>query len=124
MPIIKKVKARKSVFPPPEEFERVVKRAQRSDRRTNIGLPWNATPIERAKYKLCKDILAYEQDNNLTTKDIAKQLGLNIYQAEYILYSHIDKLTLDELISYANILHIPRQLRINIPYGQTTSKAH
>lgn len=81
-------------------------------------MPYNATPIEKAKYKLCKDILRYEQDNDLTTKDIAEQLDLSIYRAEYILYSHIDKLTLDELITYANNLHIPRQLRINIPYAQ------
>jgi hypothetical protein len=87
-------------------------------------LPWNATPVDKAKYKLCKDILAYEQDNNLTTKEVAKQLGLNIYRTEYILYSHIDKLTLDELISYANTLQIPRQLRINIPYGQTAAKTY
>jgi predicted XRE-type DNA-binding protein len=74
--------------------------------------------LDKAKYKLCKDILRYEQDNDLTTKDIAKQLGLTIYRTEYILYSHIDKLTLDELITYANMLHIPRQLRISIPYAQ------
>ena len=116
MPVIKKT--RNSVFPPPEEFERVVKRIARSERRTNIGLASNATPVEKAKYKLCKDILRYEQENKLTTKDIAKQLGLTTYRAEYILYSHIDKLTLDELITYANALHIPRQLRINLPYAQ------
>ncbi|CAG8758052.1 5799_t:CDS:2, partial [Funneliformis caledonium] len=37
---------------------------------------YNATPLDKAKYKLCKDILNYEQDNGLTTKDIAQQLGL------------------------------------------------
>jgi len=118
------VRVKRFTFPPKEEFERVVKRARRSDRWTNIGLAPDATPLDKAKYKLCKDILRYEQDNDLTTKDIAKQLKLSIYRAEYILYSHIDKLTLDELITYANILNIPRQLRINIPYGQTTAKTY
>jgi hypothetical protein len=45
------------VFPPKEEFERVVQRISKSERRTNIGLHPNASPIEKAKYKLCKSIL-------------------------------------------------------------------
>ena len=115
-----------SVFPPQEEFERVVKRASSSDKKTNFFLPPNATELDKAKYHLCKTILRYKRQNGLTTKDIAKQLGLSIYRTEYILYSHIDKLTLDELITYANILHIPRQLRINIPYAQKeiTAETH
>ena len=112
---------KKFTFPPKEELERVRKRIALSDRRTNIGLPPNASPIEKAKYKLCKIILGYKQDNDLTTKKIAKQLGLTITKTEQILYSHIDKLTFEELIGYANCLHVPCQLRINIPYGQKAS---
>ena len=112
---------RKFTFPPQEELERVRKRTALSDRRTNIGLPPNASPIEKAKYKLCKTILGYKQDNNLTNKEIAKQLGLTVTKTEQVLYSHIDKLTFEELIGYANYLHVPCQLRINIPYGQKTA---
>ena len=114
---------RKSIFPPPEEFERVIRRTSRSERRTNIGLASNATPVDKAKYKLCQSILGYKQDNNLTTKNIAKELGLTVAKAEKILYSHIDELDLEALVDYANCLHIPCQLRINTPYGQT-AKTH
>src|SRR5205823_7432054 len=81
---------KKFTFPPQEELERVRKRIARTDRRTNIGLSPNASPIEKAKYKLCKVILSYKQDNNLTTEEIAEQLGLNVSKTEQILYSHID----------------------------------
>jgi hypothetical protein len=117
----KQTTTKKFAFPPQEEFERVIKRTSKSDRRTNIGLSANATPLEKAKYKLCKSILGYKQDNDLTTKDIAKQLGLTITKTEKILYSHIDELVFEELVSYANCLHVPCQLRINTPYGQKTS---
>ncbi|RHZ36544.1 hypothetical protein [endosymbiont GvMRE of Glomus versiforme] len=121
---INKNSSKRFVFPPKEEFERVVKRAQRSDRRTNIGLtPW-ATELDKAKYKLCKSILRYKRQNDLTTKDIAKQLGLSIYRAEYILYSHIDKLTLDELITYAESLHAPFELRNSYENQETAQEAH
>ncbi|CAG8832791.1 25858_t:CDS:2, partial [Racocetra persica] len=42
------------VFPPQEEFERVVRRVSKSEKRTNIGLPPNASSEEKAKYKFCK----------------------------------------------------------------------
>jgi len=124
MPIKKSVSpsSKRFTFPPKEEFERVVKKIASSDRRTNIGLVSNATPIEKAKYKLCKSILSYKQDNDLTTKEVARQLGLTIAKTEKILYSHIDELDLEELVDYANYLHVPCQLRINIPYGQTTAE--
>lgn len=124
MPVVKKTNAKKSVFPPKEEFERVVKRIARSEKRTNIGLASNATPVEKAKYKLCKSILGYKQDNDLTTEEVAKQLRLTIAKTEKILYAHIDELDLEELVDYANCLHVPCQLRINTPYGQIAQKAY
>jgi len=49
MPNIKKVSpsSKRFVFPPEEEFERVVKRARRSHRRTNILLHSNASAAEK-----------------------------------------------------------------------------
>ena len=112
-----------SVFPPKEEFERVVQRISKSEKRTNIGLHPNASPIEKAKYKLCKSILGYKQENNLETKDIAKQLGLTVTKTEKILYSHIDELNFEELVNYVNNLHVPCQLKIDIPYDREKASA-
>jgi len=35
-------------------------------------LPVDATPLEKAKYKICEKILAYQQDNDLSDEQIAK----------------------------------------------------
>ena len=111
-------------FPPSEEFKRVVKRNKKSDKRSNFLLSPNATELEKAKYKLCKDILGYKQKNKLSTENMAQQLELSIPKTEHILYSHINKLHLDELINYANKLHLPFELKINANYGQTSPEAH
>src|SRR6266511_3307044 len=101
-------------FPPEEEIKKVLKRVEQPNyRRVKIGLHPNATPAEKAKYKLCKDILRYKQENKLTTEDMAQKLELNIPKTEYILFSHIDKFNLDELINYADSLHLPFKLTIN-----------
>lgn len=112
-----------SIFPPQEEFERVVKRAQKSDKRTNMGLPPNANEIDRAKYKLCKDILRYKHDKKLSNKEIANKLKLSITKTEVILYSHYHELTLDELINYANSLNLPFEVKIHSSYGQQKNTA-
>src|SRR6266516_2108417 len=104
---------RKFSFPPEEEIKKLLKRVEQPNyRRVNIGLHPNATPAEKAKYKLCKDILRYKQENKLTT--------------EYILFSHIDKFHLDELINYADSLHLHFQLTINGLHvsQKTTAEAH
>lgn len=110
-------------FPPPEEFERVVKRNQKSNKRSNFLLPPDANNLDKAKYKLCKDILFYKQQNKLSAENVAQRLELSIPKTEYILYSHINKLHLDELINYANKLHLAFELKINANYG-SSPEAH
>ena len=118
---------KKFSFPPEEEIKKVLKRVEQPNyRRVNIGLHPNATPAEKAKYKLCKDILRYKQENKLTTEDMAQKLELNIPKTEYILFSHIDKFHLDELINYADSLHLPFKLTINGLHvsQKATAEAH
>jgi|SRR5436305_14738241 len=111
-------------FPPPEKFERVVKKARTSHRNSNFLLPSDANALDKAKYKLCKDILHYKQQNKLSTENMSQQLELSITKTEYILYSRINKLHLDELINYANKLCLSFELKINGNYGQTSPEAH
>jgi|SRR5438132_7052073 len=112
-----------SVFPPQEEFERVVKRISKSDKRTNFGLPPNATPIEKVKYNICQSILAYQQESNTPIKKLARQFGLTTTRTEAILYSHFNEFNLEELMDYANYLHLSYQVIIKIPYEQERPSA-
>ena len=115
-----------SVFPPQEEFERVVKRISKSDKRTNMGLPPNATAAEKTKYKLCKTIARYERENKLSEQELAKKLGITHAQVEKILFCHIDKLNLEELVNFAEGLVAPLEVKINSKYAweKTTAKAY
>ena len=106
----------RSVFPPQEEFERVVERAQKSDKRTNFLLPPNATAAEKVKYSLCKTIARYERENNLSEQELAKKLGITHSQVEKILFCHIDKLDLEGLINLAESLSVPLEMKINGKY--------
>jgi predicted XRE-type DNA-binding protein len=123
----KEKKRSRFTFPPEEELKKLLKRVEQPNyRRVNIGLRPNATPTEKAKYKLCKDILRHKQENQLKTEDIAQHLGISIAEAEYILFSHINQFRLDELIKYADNLHLPFKLTINGSYAEkeSTAEAH
>ena len=129
MPIIKKVSPspKRFTFPPKEELERVRKRIARPGyRRVNIGLLPNATESDKAKYHLCLNISRYQDENDLSEKELAQRLGINKAKTEYILFRHLDKLTLEELIDYLEELHVPCELKINSQYDykKATSEAY
>jgi|SRR6185436_4013999 len=121
--VFEKSRIKNSIFPPQEEFERVVEKAQKSDKRTNFVLPPNATAAERAKYKLCKTIARYERENKLSEQELAKKLGITHAQAEKILFCHIDELDLEELVNYTEELAMPLEVKINSKYAREKASA-
>src|SRR3954470_5030624 len=93
------------------ELERI---QQPGYRRTNQGLVSNATSLEKSKYEICKSILRYKRENNLSEKKLGERLGIKqIDKLEYLLFRHIDYFTLDELVEYAERLFAPFHLAIH-----------
>jgi predicted XRE-type DNA-binding protein len=78
------------------------------------SLPENATPLEKAKYELCKQIVAYKQDNNLPMVEISKKINLTNSETQEILFYHIDYFTLDRLIIYASRLFSTSEIKVII----------
>ena len=117
---------RKFVFPPQEELEMVRKRIARPGyRRVNIGLLPNATEADKVKYHLCLSISRYQDENDLSEKELAQKLGINKVKLEHILFRHLDKLTLEELINYLKELSLPFKLKTNFLYDRKEApKAH
>lgn len=77
----------------------------------NIGLSPNATPLEKNKYEICQKILAYKQDNKLTTEKVATSIQLTAPETEDIFFARINKFTLDRLMDYATKLGIILQIK-------------
>ena len=102
-----------SVFPPQEEFKRVVERVQKSDKRTNIGLAPNASSEEKAKYKFCKTIACYTLENNISEQELTKRLGVSHSKVEKVIFCHIDELDLKELVDYVAKLSLPWEIKVN-----------
>jgi len=103
-------------MPRDKEFEKILQEAEDPK---NIGqgswaLPRNATSLQKAKYELCKQILIYKQDNNLSVEEVAERINLTNSETKDIIYYHIDYFTLDRLMTYAEKLLSPLEIKVKV----------
>jgi len=78
------------------------------------ALPANSSPIDKAKYKICEKILAYQQDNNLPIEEVANKIKLTTAETKDIFHYHLNCFTLDRLLTYANRLFSPAEIEVII----------
>lgn len=112
----KEQKNRNSSQQEKQKFKEFLKKVEdpHYQKEINRSLPPNATSLQVAKYKLCKKILGYKLDNNLTREQIAEKIQLSKAETEDILFCEIEKFTLDRLTEYASKLFAPCEVEINI----------
>jgi predicted XRE-type DNA-binding protein len=77
----------------------------------NFLLPADANSLDKTKYNLCKAILTYKQNNDLTAEELSEKINLSFPETKEILLCHIHKFTLDRLITYLSELF--PQLELN-----------
>ena len=99
-----------------EQFKKYLERIEdpKNNQEVNYDLPENPTPLQLTKFAICQNILAYQQDNNLTDEELADRINLSIPELEEVLFCQIEKFTLDRLMTYANSLFTPAQIKITI----------
>jgi predicted XRE-type DNA-binding protein len=67
-------------------------------------LPPDATALERTKYDLCKRLLIYMREHELTQRELAKRLGVVESRVSEVLHYRIHKISLDRLVKYHQAL--------------------
>src|SRR3954453_2825074 len=97
-----------------KEFEKILQEAEdaKNIEQGSWALPRNATSLQKVKYELCKQILIYKQDNNLSVEEIAERINLTTSETKDIFFYHIDYFTLDRLITYAERLLSPNEIKL------------
>jgi predicted XRE-type DNA-binding protein len=68
------------------------------------SLPLNASPVDRLKYDLCREIVSYLVKNRVNQKDLADELGVDPAVISRIVNYNIDNFTVDILGSYVAAL--------------------
>jgi predicted XRE-type DNA-binding protein len=96
----------------PSESELKAIRKEMAKVKGSQGLPADASPLDRAKYDVCEQILIYMRKNKLTQRELAKLLKTPETRVSEVVHYRIDKFTLDRLIAYLQILKPMVTLRI------------
>ncbi len=63
-------------------------------------LPPEASPIDRAKYDICTQILKVQMKKGFSQRALAKELGVAETRVSEILHRRIQSFTLDRLFGY------------------------
>ena len=108
-----------------EEFEKTLQEVEdpKNNREVNYALPENATTLEKAKFEICQKILGYKLDNNLSREQVAGKIQLSKAETEDILFCHIEEFTLDRLMTYADRLFSPAEIKITVEKKETAYHA-
>src|SRR4051794_8884355 len=99
-------------FPPEEDLKEI--RKEFSDlnySKCSLALPENANDLDRIKYNICKMIIRYKRENDISLLKLARKIKLSVPETEDVLHYHIHKFTLDRLVAYATSLSIPLQVQ-------------
>ena len=78
------------------------------------ALPANATPLEKSKHELCKNMIVYKREKKLTTEKVAQKISLSLAETEDILHYRTDYFTLDRLMSYTSKLFPTNEVKITL----------
>ena len=78
----------------------------------SFALPPNASSLEKAKYEICRNIVRYKREHNLTKEEMAEKIQLSPDETKRILLYRISEFTLDRLVAYTDNLHIPFEIKI------------
>lgn len=105
---------KQSQYPDPEFKEYLNHLSSRNYQGGSWVLPENPTPLQKSKYKLCREILIYQRKHKITDKELAEQMELTLAETEDILYYRTDYFTLDRLMTYASKLFKSEPLTIGI----------
>jgi len=109
----KKVQSKPFPFPPEKELKEVCQKLSAPDYPyVNYILPDNANSNERMKYSLCKTILRYQRENDISDTKLTKILGVSKDKLIDILFAKVYNLELNELLTYFDNLHIPFEIKI------------
>jgi|SRR6185312_11245494 len=98
-----------------QEFEKYLQKIEDPNYQGGSwALPENATPLEKSKYQICREVLVYQRKYKLTDEELAQQMELTLAETEDILYYRITHFTLDRLLAYANKLFKLEPLKLGI----------
>ena len=104
------MKKKTYTWPSEKELKRVLPILEKAE--GSRGFDPNFSVVDKIKYELCKNFIAFKHEHNLTQKDLAVKLGIDPALMSKILRKRFDDFTIDRLVRYLEILDIKVALKV------------
>jgi predicted XRE-type DNA-binding protein len=88
----------------PSEAELKIIRRQTARVQGSRGLSPDATPLDRAKYEVCEQLLVFMKKKKWSQRELARALETSDTRVSEMLHYRIEKFTLDRLVSYLQMV--------------------
>ena len=81
-------------------LDKIVKSKLKNDSFGSVGLPPDASEIEKMKFSIARDIIIFKLKSETSQTDMAKIIGVSKSRVSEILHYRLSKYSLDTLIKY------------------------
>jgi predicted XRE-type DNA-binding protein len=98
----------------PSEKELAEMREKLSKGPASQILPRDASPVDKFKYSICREILRYEHANNLTQRQMAEILGEDEAIVSKVVHYYIDEFTIDRLLRFLHKIYPNAEIKIKV----------
>jgi hypothetical protein len=107
-------------MPRDKEFEKILQEAEdpKNIGRGSQALPRNATPLQKAKYKLCRQLLSYQIKNKLSDQEMRKKTKLSQTELEDISFYRLGQVNSEVLIEAIGRLFAPCEIEVTVKEGK------
>ncbi|MES2770207.1 MAG: transcriptional regulator [Bdellovibrionota bacterium] len=99
-------------FPSEKKLKKIRKILEKAE--GSLGLPPNATPIEKLRYDICKQFVVYKREHNLTSREFAKVLDIDESLLGKILRYRNERFTTDKLVQLLSKIHPKHSLILKV----------
>lgn len=81
-------------------LDKTVKSKLKNENFGSLGLPPNASEIEKMKFSIARDIIIFKLKSEISQSDMAKIMSVSKSRVSEILHYRLSKYSLDTLIKY------------------------
>ncbi len=99
-----------AIFPNEYELKKIRKKMAKV--RGTQGLLPHASPIDRAKYEVCEQLLIYMKKKRMNQRELAEALQTSETRISEIVHFRIQKFTLDRLVTFLQMVQPMMTLRV------------
>jgi predicted XRE-type DNA-binding protein len=76
-------------------------------------LPQDATGVEKTKFELCKKLVTYLRENNISQAELARQIHVDRSRVNWIVKYKIDNFTIDKLYELWSLVDPSFELKVS-----------